>query len=531
MNEMCMVVADMERNGICIDVKRLDELEQQYGQELLKLEYDLNKLAWEAMGDTPVNLSSPEQLSMLLYSRRVTDKKQWKEAFNIGSELRNSTVKSKHTKYYSESQFNKLVRSLTEKVYKTKRIHCTACNGTGKYARIKKDGALGVPRFNCLECSGRGVVYHRTKEYAGFKIPVRHTDDITANGFGTDKGVIAELIKRTNNVKAHTFLEKMDTVHAFRTYLQTFIKGIRNGLGDVKQGRGILHPQYMQTVTATGRLSSRSPNFHNQPRGSACPSCERAGCYRCAYTGYTFPIRGVVVSRWPGGSIGKADYSQLEFRTAAELSRCSVAIQSILENRDVHTDTMNKLLEGGQKETRQSSKTHTFKPLYGGTSGTAAERLYYKWFKEYYNGITNWQKSLEKEAISTKEIILPSGRTYSFPLVKRLPNGRVSFQSQIYNYPVQGFATADIVPAATVAVWRAFQRHGFRSLLINEVHDEIVWDCYPGEEATTISAVYKAMMSVPQILKERYNYEIIVPIEVEVSMGHNWLELEKKNVT
>ncbi len=109
----------------------------------------------------------------------------------------------------------------------------------------------------------------------------------------------------------------------------------------------------MQCITATGRLSSRNPNFHNMPRSG------------------TFPVPAAIVSRFENGKILEGDYSQLEFRVAAFLSQDQQAMEDVNNNVDVHAYTAEVI-----GVSRQDAKAHTFKPLYGGTTGTEAERRY-----------------------------------------------------------------------------------------------------------------------------------------------------------
>ena len=196
---------------------------------------------------------------------------------------------------------------------------------------------------------------------AGFQLKVTKVEHLAMHGFSCDKTRLEELMKTAND-EAKTFLSNMVRFKAISHYLNSFIKGIKENV----RRDGILHTEFMQCVTATGRLSSRAPNFHNQPRGG------------------TFPIRKVVISRWEKGSITEADYSQLEFRVAAALSKDKVAIKDIIDGVDVHTRTANTLTAHGQVTSRQDAKTHTFKPLYGGTSGTKAEQAYYKSFLKTY---------------------------------------------------------------------------------------------------------------------------------------------------
>ena len=104
--------------------------------------------------------------------------------------------------------------------------------------------------------------------------------------------------------------------------------------------------KFMQAITATGRLSSRVPNFQNQPRGK------------------TFPIRKVVSSRFKDGKIIEIDFAQLEFRTAVFLAQDKQGMEDIKNKIDVHQYTADII-----GVSRQDAKAHTFKPLYGGVTG------------------------------------------------------------------------------------------------------------------------------------------------------------------
>ena len=146
----------------------------------------------------------------------------------------------------------------------------------------------------------------------------------------------------------------------------------------------------------------------------------------------------------------EADFAQLEFRAAAFLSQDGVAIEEVSTGFDVHSYTAKVISEAGQPTTRQDAKAHTFAPLYGATGfgRTPEEAAYYEHFTEKYQGIGLWHTRLAKEAMNTRKITTPSGREFAFPDVVRNARGRVSNFTQIKNYPVQSFATADIVPVA-----------------------------------------------------------------------------------
>ena len=97
--------------------------------------------------------------------------------------------------------------------------------------------------------------------------------------------------------------------------------------------------------------------------------------------------------------------------------------------------------------------------------------------------------------------------------------------TKIKNYPVQGFATADIVPMATIALDKLYKEKQLKSLIINEVHDSIVTDTYPGEEEMVAKLNIKAMTGVVNTLRSDFNYKFLVPLKVEVKNGANWLDM------
>lgn len=505
MNEVCYHLALVERNGIKIDVKALDEIEKEYKAEQLELKVKLDKIKRKVMGAYPINLDSPTDVSILVYSRKIKDKNDWKDTFNLGTEKKFGRRVQRRKKQYKPKLFNHLVNDMTAVITRCEAIQCNECEGTGRQEKFTK---LGQPYKNqprCEECNGEGIKYIPTLpiQAAGLKCIPKNVNDIAATGFVTNKEKLEELAQNVTG-EAKEFLQALVRLNAVNHYLSNFVDGIRKNL----TGDDVLHTEYMQCVTATGRLSSRNPNYHNQPRG------------------HTFPIRRVVVSRWEGGCITDADYGQLEFREAAELSGCPVAAKDIADGIDVHQRTSDILSDAGQLTDRQGAKTHTFKPLYGGTSGTKAEQTYYQSFLSRYKGIAKWHDILCNDALGNGFISLPSGRIYKFPYAKRYSNGSVSGKTKIVNYPVQGFATADIVPLAFVEVSRAIIRGRHKSLLINEVHDSIVVDTYPGEEKQIAELLEEVMVNIDKQVLERWDYQLKIPLVVDVKQGPNWLDME-----
>lgn len=509
-NEFIWCLVDMERSGICIDLEALNTVEEQFSKEHTQLKKDLEAIVEEVMGDTKINLDSPEQLSWLIYSRKVKDKHVWKELFNIGTDARG---KRNRVPRFSPSAFMDAVRTNTEVLRRTTYARCVACKSSSdRPIGLESSDSAGKSvrkTSKCKYCSGNGYILVSGTTTAGLKLSPTSASDVSAGGFATDKETINRLIiSARSSGKGHKrgqeFLEKLVRYGAIGTYLDTFVGGIRRGVAS----NGILHYKLMQCITRTGRLSSQEPNFQNMPRAR------------------TFPIRLAVVSRFPDGVIVEVDFAQLEFRVAAFLSQDEQAIKDILEGIDVHSYTSKVLTDAGQPTNRQDAKPHTFKPLYGGSSGTPAEQAYYEAFKKKYPKIAEWQKQNIAIALKGKPVIIPSGREYSFPGTRRTPSGYVVNTTQICNYPVQGFATADIVPCALIDLRRYFNEHSLNSLINLTVHDSIVIDCAPTEISAVHSGINAVFDYLRDSLRRRYGVDINLPLDWETKMGKNWYAME-----
>lgn len=497
--EVTDVLATIERNGIKINRETLADIRRQYEEELFSLERRLNELVSEAMGDTPINLDSPDDRSKVFYSCEVKDKKRWATLFNLGHEIRGATRKPKQRARMTKAEFKYHYLKETEVLYKTRGHQCEDCLGKGRYTPPRKDGSPGKAVRICKTCGGTGVRYESTGEIAGFKLIPRDPFDAAAAGFKTDKNTLEEIMTDLRG-DAREFAEAYVRYSAVRTYLRSFVEGMENNM----DADGFIHTEYMQCVTATGRLSSRNPNFQNMPRGS------------------TFIIRKAVESRFPGGSILEGDYAQLEFRVAGFLAKDDGIRVDVEAGTDVHSYTASII-----GCTRQEAKAHTFKPLYGGVSGTEDQKRYYQAFKRKYAGVTEWHNELQKDAVTKGHVTLPSGRQYCFPGTRWTEWGTATNRTAICNYPVQGFATADLLPLSLVRLHRAIKEKSLKSLICNTVHDSIVMDIYPGEEKIAIETMAESMLIIPEESERRYGVRYDMPVGIELKMGKNWLDLEE----
>ncbi len=507
MNRFLPVLATLEQNGIKIDFTELYKVRSDYQIEKSELQVQLEDVCHEVMGDRMINFASPAQLSELIYSRRINDKKKWAEVFNIGL---NDKGKPLPRPQMSLNQFANTVKTMTTRIHRTRAEHCTKCKGKGEFYKIKNNGELWKKPTKCKTCAGEGFVQVPLPKIGGLTMNPQNVLDVSASGFSTDKATMFRLLNAAvhkGNESAVKFLKASVRMNAVDVYLSSFIGGIARNV----KPNGILHPKFNQCITRTTRLSSSDPNFQNQPRGN------------------TFPVRRVVISRFDRGSILQADYSQLEFRVAAQMSGDEQMIKDIMDGVDVHRYTASVIFgkreDDVTKDERTAAKAHTFKPLYGGTSGTPDEMAYYRAFTDKYPKLAKWHADLQTEAISYNSVALLTGQQFAFPDTKRLASGNASNAPSIKNSPVQGMAGGCLVPLALLSLHDALKHHRCKSLVINTVHDSIVLDVFPGEEEQVARITYDAMTGVTKVFEELYNTKWLVPLEVDVEIGKNWLDM------
>ena len=489
-NKVCLALAKIYRRGFKVDVDVLNDVKNEFEKEKQEIEDRLNKQVKEIMGDTPINLNSPEQLSWIIYSRKPKDKTTWMNNF---------------TPYMSKEELLRNVKANSNIMYKTVAERCPVCHGTGRIKKLKKDGTPYANLPKCVNCHALGYVFTPTTKIAGFRFNPPNVKWVSANGFSVNKkmlDVLQHMTKRTNSMKAYNFLSDIQRLSALDTYLSSFVEGIRA----YTKSDGMLHVRLLQHRTATGRFSGADPNMQNMPRGG------------------TFPVKKVFVSRWEGGQILEADFAQLEFRTAAFLSQDKIAMKEIEDGFDVHSYTASVISDAGEETSRQEAKAHTFAPLYGATGfgRSAAQATYYKHFTDKYKEINLWHSRLAKEAIGSKKITIPSGREFSFPDVVRRGNGSVTSFTQIKNYPVQSFATADIVPLIMLEIDARLDN--MQSCIVNTVHDSIVIDVHPNESSQVHEVIESVNREMKHIIDRQYQIDFNVPLLLESKIGNNWLD-------
>ena len=486
----CKTLTEIYMAGFKVDLQELERVTKEFENEKAEIETRLQKKVRELMGDTPINLRSPEQKSQVLFSRRVHDKKEWADLFNFTE---------------TQQEFKDAVAANSSPIYRTTAYTCPSCEGQGKVYRLKKDGTKFARPNKCKDCDALGYKLKDSKQIAGLRFSAPSKKWVSANGFNTGKDeldVLSSTAKQNRMDEAFDFISDLKRHNAVSSYLSSFVNGIRS----YTKGTGFLHVGLTQHITATGRFSGRNPNMQNMPRGG------------------TFPVKKVFVSRFKDGWIMEADFAQLEFRTAAFLAQDETAMREIATGFDVHAYTAKVITDAGQPTSRQAAKEHTFAPLFGasGYGRTKAEATYYTHFNTKYKGIAKWHKKLGDEALRFHKITNLSGRQYAFPDVTRRSSGVPTHFTMIKNYPVQGFATGDVVPVVLNEMHERL-RH-MKSCLVNTVHDSMVVDVHPDEKDLVLSMVWTLNQDLNKIIEETYGIEMNVPMLLEAKIGNNWLD-------
>lgn len=486
----CKTLTRMYMSGFKVDRQELDKVRDLFEKERADIETRLQYKVRELMGDTPVNLNSPEQMSQVVFSRSVNNKKEWVDLFNFTN---------------TPQEFKAAVNANSKTIYRTKAFTCPTCEGQGKTYKVKKDGSKYSKPNKCKDCDARGYQLQETKQIAGLKFTAPSKAWVSANGFSTGKDNLDTLIataKNNNMDEAVNFLSDLKRLSAVSSYLSSFVDGID---GYTKHD-DYLHVGLTQHITATGRFSGRNPNMQNMPRGG------------------TFPVKRVFTSRWDGGYIVEADFAQLEFRTAAFLAQDDTAMREIETGFDVHSYTAKVITDAGQPTSRQAAKEHTFAPLFGATGygRSKAEQAYYTHFTEKYAGIGKWHQRLAAEALRFLKITNVSGRQYAFPDVARRANGSPTHFTMIKNYPVQGFATGDVVPVVLNELHRMLQP--LQSVLVNTVHDSMVIDVHPDEKERVLHIIDSLNQNINTLVEDTYGIKLNVELLLEAKIGPNWLD-------
>lgn len=362
-------------------------------------------------------------------------------------------------------------------------------------------------------------------EKLGFSPPI---DPKTKQPVRTKTGKLSTNVDTLKKLKVETSAQQefLDLYTRCNTLAALLSKNLEFFKGVVLDYDARFTGVFNQGFTGTHRLSSsgRPLSFKGRKKTSAAQLQNLPRIYKklfwAAYSDYL---------------IGEADGAQLEFRVGAEMSKDATAIDEIERGEDIHSHTAKVLTDAGEygfreanpKERRQMAKPNTFAPMYGSMGKTKATKAYAKFFREKYNSLFNTQTSWTREVLNTGKLRTPYGMIFYWPGTSMKASGYIDNTTNIFNYPIQGFATAEIIPIALVHFW-----HRTRDLPIqvwNTVHDSIVSRIHK-DYVAEYEEISKQCLThdVYTFLRDVYKYDFTVPLGVGVKVGRHWGEGPEK---
>ena len=279
----------------------------------------------------------------------------------------------------------------------------------------------------------------------------------------------------------------------------------------INSDTGRIHTTFNQSVASTGRLSSVRPNLQNIPIRT-----ERG-----------MKIREAFIAK-KGYSLLAADYSQIELRIMASLSKDVSMLEAFNNNLDIHSATAAKVynvdLKDVDRTMRSSAKAVNFGIIYGisafglsqniGVSRTEAKQIIEQYFEEFplvkkYMDMSI-QIARENEFVET----LFGRRRYLKDINSRNAVMRAASERNAINAPIQGTA-ADIIKIAMIEISKTLIEEDLKSKMILQIHDELIFEMHPSEESRLKSIVENCMINASTLE---------VPLVVDMGIGNNWLE-------
>ncbi|MDD6902332.1 MAG: DNA polymerase I [Eubacteriales bacterium] len=361
------------------------------------------------------------------------------------------------------------------------------------------------------------VIAEKIDEYAGEKVNPNSPKQLGKILY--DKLGLISGKKKGNPSTSADVLEKIADKHPIVPLIlkyrqlqklnSTYIKGFRPL---IDEDTGLIHTCFNQTLTTTGRLSSKEPNLQN------IPVREQEGK----------EIRKLFVSSFENGKIVGADYSQIELRLLAHFSKCQPLIDAFLSGKDIHRITASQVFGVGEDqvtpEMRRSAKAVNFGIIYGISDYGLSEQLkispkkageYIAKYFEAYPHVKEYMNSNVEFARKNGYVSTLLGRKRYIPEINSSNFNLRSFgERAAMNMPLQGTA-ADVIKIAMIKVANRIKKEGLRSRLILQVHDELIVDTAEDEVEEVKNILVEEMQSA---------VTLSVPLTVETECGTRWFD-------
>ena len=319
----------------------------------------------------------------------------------------------------------------------------------------------------------------------------------------TDEQTLQELSDRS------PVIEAILDYRGLRKLLSTYIEPFGTYVSKID---GRVHTTFNQALTATGRLSSSNPNLQNIPIRS-----EQGR-----------EIRKAFVPGSEGNVLVSADYSQIELRLMAHFSGDEHLVSAFRQGQDVHRATASKIfgvaLDEVTEQQRRVAKTVNFGIIYGISPFGLAQRLHCsrseskRIIDDYFESFPSVRRFISEtveKAGNDMYVETLFGRRRYIPEIKSANGALRAFaERNAVNAPVQGTA-ADIIKLAMIAVDRRLRKEGLKSVMVLQIHDELLLDV-PHDEIDVVERILKEEMEGVVTLS--------VPLTIECNYGKNWLD-------
>jgi DNA polymerase I len=280
----------------------------------------------------------------------------------------------------------------------------------------------------------------------------------------------------------------------------------------ISPATGRIHTTYNQVMTATGRLSSNNPNLQNIP----------------IRTEHGREIRKAFIPRGPEYLLLSADYSQIELRIIASLTREPAMVDAFQKNLDVHTATAARVfgvaLDEVTPEMRRKSKMVNYGIAYGISAFGLAQRLAIPRkeaaaiIEQYFEKFPGIRKYMAETIATAKTLgyveTMTGRRRYLRDIRSSNASIRSAAERNAINAPIQGTA-ADMIKIAMARIHHELRQRNLKTRMLLQVHDELVFDLFEPEKEEVLAMVEEKMKNA---------IALEVPVEVEAGTGKNWLE-------
>lgn len=309
--------------------------------------------------------------------------------------------------------------------------------------------------------------------------------------------------------KDHTIVENILTFRGLSKLKSTYVDALPE---QVDKATGRVHTDYMQTVAATGRLSSNNPNLQNIPIRT-----ERGRQVRKAF-----------IPKNKDYTLLAADYSQIELRIIAALSEEVTMIEAFKNGKDIHASTASRVfnvpISEVTREQRSNAKTVNFGIIYGvsafglsnqtNLSRSESKELIDTYYETYPKLKAYMSKQVDFARDNGYVQTILGRRRYLKDINSRNAVVRGAAERNAVNAPIQGSA-ADIIKIAMINIHKKLREGNYKSKMLLQVHNELVFDVYK-PELENIKALVKSEMENA--------YTLSVPLDVDLDIGDNWLE-------